>query len=413
VTTPDRAEARAAHVPESAYAWMRLAAAVLSCTIGGVGMWSFVVALPAVQAEFGVDRAGASVPFTLTMIGFAVGGVLMGWLADRFGIIVPVLIGAVSLALGYVATGYSATLWQFAIAHGLIGFGSSATLGPLMADISHWFDRRRGLAVTICSSGNYLAGVVWPPLVQHFITSDGLRATQIGIGLFCAVTMLPIALTMLWRRAPVQAESNDGALPGAAPGALGLSSGMLQGLLCAAGVACCVAMSMPQVHLVAYCADLGYGTGHGADMLAAMMAAGIVSRVLSGAVADRIGALATLLLSSFLQGVALFLYLLFDGLASLYLISALFGLFQGGLIPMYAVVIRDYFSPREVGTRVGLVLMATLGGMALGGWLSGWLFDLTGSYYAAFVNGLLWNFLNLAIVAWLMLRHERRRLAVA
>jgi len=401
------------HAPDSPHAWLRLAAAVLVCTIGGVGMWSFVVALPAAQTTFAVDRAAASLPFTLAMFGFALGGILMGWLADRFGIIMPVIAGATSLALGYIASGYAPTLWLFAIAHGLIGFGSSATLGPMMADISHWFVRRRGLAVTICSSGNYVAGTVWPPIVQHFITSDGLRATQVGIGIFCVVSTVPLALLMLRARAPLIHATSAGWTPTAAPEALGVSSGTLQTLLCIAGVACCVAMAMPQVHIVAYCGDLGYGAANGADMLAIMMGFGIVSRVTSGVIADRIGGLATLLISSALQGLALFMYLLFSGLTSLYIISALFGLFQGGLIPMYAVVVREYFSPREVGTRVGLVLMATLGGMAFGGWVSGWIFDVTGSYQVAFVNGLLWNFLNLVIVAWLMLRRERLRLAVA
>jgi MFS family permease len=401
----------ASHAPDSPHAWMRLAAAVLTSTIGGVGMWSFIVALPAAQTEFAVDRAAASLPFTLAMFGFAVGGVLMGWLSDRFGIIMPVIAGAVSLALGYIGSGYAPTLWLFAAAHILIGFGSSATLGPLMSDMSHWFVQRRGLAVTICSSGNYVAGTIWPPVVQHFIASDGLRATQIGIGIFCVVSMVPIALLMLRARAPLAHATSASWTPAGPPAALGVSPAVLQVLLCVAGVACCVAMAMPQVHLVAYCSDLGYGPAHGADMLAAMMGFGIISRVMSGVIADRIGGLATLLISSALQGLALFLYLLFNGLTSLYVISALFGLFQGGLIPMYAVVVREYFSPREVGTRVGLVLMATLAGMAFGGWVSGWIFDLTGSYRIAFVNGLLWNFLNLAIVAWLMLRRERLRLA--
>jgi MFS family permease len=394
---------------------VRLAASVMLSTIGGVGMWSYVVALPSVQTEFAVDRAAASLPFTLTMIGFGFGGVLMGWLSDRFGLIVPVLVGAVSIALGYVLTGFATTLWQFTIAYGvLIGLGSSATLGPMMADISHWFVRRRGIAVTVCSSGNALAGTIWPPIVQHFIASDGLRATQIGIGVFCAATMLPIALLILRQRAPAMHVTQSARLPSSSPAMLGLSSGALQGLLCVAGFACCVAMAMPQVHIVAYCGDLGYGIAHGADMLALMMAGSILSRIASGFVADRIGGLATLVLSSALQGLALFLYLMFSGLTSLYIISGMFGLFQGGLIPMYAVIIREYFAPREAGTRLGIVLMATLGGMALGGWMSGLIFDLTGSYQTAFLNGLLWNLLNLAIAVWLLLRSEgRSRLATA
>ena len=165
---------------------------------------------------------------------------------------------------------------------------------------------------------------------------------------------------------------------------------------------------MPQVHLVAYCGDLGYGAARGAEMLSLMLGFGIVSRVASGFIADRIGGVRTLLLGSVLQGTALFLYLFFDGLTSLYVISALFGLFQGGIVPSYAIIVREYFSPREAGTRIGLVLMATLVGMALGGWLSGAIFDLTGSYQAAFLNGLGWNLLNVTIAAWLLLRSPRR-----
>jgi MFS family permease len=182
----------------------------------------------------------------------------------------------------------------------------------------------------------------------------------------------------------------------------------LQVLLCIAGVACCVAMSMPQVHIVAYCGDLGYGIARGAEMLSLMLGFGIISRISSGFIADRIGGVRTLLLGSVLQGAALFLYLWFDGLISLYVISALFGLFQGGIVPSYAIIVREYFSPREAGTRVGLVVMATLLGMALGGWLSGLIFDLTGSYRAAFLNGIGWNLVNVSIMTWLLQRSRRR-----
>ncbi len=395
---------------ESAQAWLRLGAAVLLSTIGGVGMWSGVVALPSVQAEFGVARAGASLPYTLTMLGFAVGGVLMGRLVDRFGIVLPIIIAAVALALGYVGAGMAGSLWQFALAHGaLIGLGSAATFGPLLADISHWFTRRRGIAVAICASGNYLAGTFWPPVVQHFIASEGWRATHIGIGLFCAATMLPLALA-LRRPAPAHRLTAADAAAFRAQGSLGLSPRALQLLLAVAGLACCVAMAMPQVHIVAYCGDLGYGVARGAQMLSLMMGFGIISRIGSGVIADRIGGLGTLLLGSALQGVALVLYLLFNGLTSLYIVSALFGLFQGGIVPSYAIIVREYFSPKEAGTRVGIVIMATVLGMALGGWLSGAIFDLTGSYRAAFGNGILWNLLNGTIAVSLLLRRNRRRL---
>jgi MFS family permease len=189
----------------------------------------------------------------------------------------------------------------------------------------------------------------------------------------------------------------------------GLTMNQAQVLLCIAGVACCVAMAMPQVHIVAYCSDLGFGAARGAEMLSLMLACGIVSRLVSGAICDRIGGLRTLLLGSVLQGVALLLFIPFDGLVSLYVISALFGLFQGGIVPSYAIIVREHFPPAEAGTRVGLVLTSTLLGMALGGWLSGKVFDLSGSYQAAFVNGVAWNLVNLAIVVWLLWRVTRRR----
>ena len=398
---------------ESPYAWTRLVAALALSTLGGVGMWSVVVALPAVQSEFGVVRAEASLPYTLTMIAFGVSGIVMGRLADRFGVIVPVVLGTIALALGFVTAASAATLWQFAILHGLlIGVGSSATFGPLVADTSLWLTRRRGIAVAICASGNYLAGATWPPIVQHFIETVGWRQTYLGIGIFCAVTMLPLALML--RRRPPAFELSPGGVRAAtwSDRPLGLSPGALQTLLVIAGLACCVAMSMPQVHIVAYCGDLGYGAARGAEMLALMLGFGVISRLASGWISDHIGGVRTLLLGSTLQGIALLLFLPFDGLVSLYVISALFGLFQGGIVPSYAMIVREYFSPREAGARVGTVLMATLFGMALGGWMSGAIFDLTGSYKAAFLNGTLWSLLNVSIAFWL-LRRAGPRLAAA
>ncbi len=406
------AGASPAHAIDSRYAWTRLGVALALGSVGSVGMWSFVVALPAVQADFGIARGEASLPFTLTMIGFGAGGIVMGRLADRFGVVRPLLIGVIALVAGYLLSAFATNIWQFALAQGLLGFGASGSFGPIMTDISHWFEKRRGIAVALASCGNYLAGTIWPPLIQYFISTQGWRATQIGIGLICAVTMLPLMLAMR-RPAPLHPALAFGVVSSGTRGTLGLSSNTLMALLIVAGVACCVAMSMPQVHIVAYCGDLGYGPARGAEMLSAMLGFGLISRVACGFVADRIGGLATLLISSVLQGVALFLYLLFDGLASLYVISALFGLFQGGIVPMYAIIVREYFSPGEAGTRLGIVLMATLFGMALGGWMSGVIFDVTGSYMAAFLNGLAWNLVNVSIVAWLLMRPGKRVVAPA
>ncbi len=401
---------------DSRYAWSRLLAAAAIGTIGNVGMWSVVVVLPAVQAEFGVDRASASLPYTLTLLGFGFGGVLAGRIADRFGVMLPIICGSIMIGLGYIATGYAQSLLQFAIAHGLlIGLvGTSTMFAPLLADITHWFDRRRGIALAICASGNYMSGTVWPPILQYSIDTYGWRATHIMLGIFCTVTLLLLA-PLLRRRPP---HANPTATPGAAavrepsPALLGLSAPGLQMLLIVAGLACCVAMSMPQVHIVAYCADLGFGAQRGAEMLSLMLGFGIVSRLISGWISDKIGGLRTLLLGSTLQGIALLLYIPFDGLASLYVVSALFGLFQGGIVPSYALIVREYFSPKEAGARVGIVLMSTLFGMALGGWLSGVIYDFTGSYQAAFLNGIAWNLLNVSIVVFLLWRLRSRRHAV-
>ena len=393
---------------EAAYAWTRLVMALLLSTVGGVGMWSVVVALPPVQAEFGVARADASLPYTLTMIGYGLSGILMGRLSDRFGIMVPVMGGTIVLALGYVLAGSASSLWQFTLAQGLlIGVGSSATFAPLLADTSLWFTRRRGIAVAIFASGNYLAGTIWPPIVQHFIETAGWRHTYVGIGVFCVATMLPLAL-LLKRRAPATGHTAAGA-PAISwsPRPLGVSPRTLQVLLVIAPLSCCVAMSMPQVHLVAYCGDLGYGAARGTQMLSLMLACGIVSRLAFGWICDRIGGLRTLLVGSSLQGLALLLFLPFDSLASLYVISAMFGLFQGGIVPSYAIIVREHFPPNEAGARVGTVMMASLFGMALGGWMSGAIFDWTGSYDAAFVNGILWNLLNMAIAIWLLRRQRK------
>ena len=391
-------------VADSPAAWLRLCVAVVLSTLCGAGMWSYMVALPAIQNDFGIGRGEATLPFTLGMIGFACGGVLMGKLVDRFGIAVPIALGTVMLSAGYLLVSVSPGIWQVALAHGLlIGVGCSASFGPLMADTSHWFVKRRGIAVAIAAAGNYLAGAVWPPVVQHFIATEGWRATHAGVGIFLFATIMPLAFFM--RRRIVHDDNQ------AASAALSkrqaespISPATLQTLLMIAGVGCCVAMSMPQVHIVAYCGDLGYGVARGAEMLSLMLACGVVSRVASGFIADRIGGVRTLLLGSVLQGVALFLYLWFDGLVSLYVISAMFGLFQGGIVPSYAIIVREYFSPKEAGTRVGLCIMATLLGMALGGWMSGVIFDFTGSYRAAFLNGLAWNLLNVSIMAWLLMR---------
>jgi len=399
-------------VIESAYAWTRLFVSLLLMTIGGSGVYTVSVVLPRIQAEFGVARGDASLPYTAAMVGFGLGGIFMGRLADRFGVIVPVLIGAVGLGGGFIAAGAAGSLWQFSAAQGLLmGFlGSAATFAPLAADTSKWFSRHRGIAVAICMSGNYLAGAVWSQVLRYYFDTIGWRETYFGMGVFCLTTMIPLAF-VLQRSSPTQPDEMPVAttITGSEANVdrtrpLGLSPTVLMGLLCVAGVSCCLAMSMPQVHIVAYCGDLGFGAARGAEMLSLMLGMGIVSRLVSGWISDHIGGLKTLLLGSVLQGVALLMFLFTDGLASLYVVAGMFGLFQGGIVPSYALIIREHFSPTQVGARVGTVLMCTLLGMALGGWMCGAIFDWTGSYRAAFLNGTAWNMLNVAIVLFLLWR---------
>ena len=391
---------------DSSYAARRLFITLILMTLGGSSMYVVSVVLPEVQRDFGVSRADASLPYTLMMLGFGAGGLAMGKLADKWGVHVALWIGAVGVGSGFVLAGLSPNIWLFALSHGLLMglFGSSSTFAPLLADTSLWWNKRRGIAVGVCASGNYLAGSIWPALAQQGVETLGWRNTYIWIGIVCGLGMACLAFLMR-QRPPTLAVAAPGSVQSlASEKPFGMSIPAAHALLCVAGVGCCVAMAMPQVHIVAYCTDLGFGAARGAEMLSIMLACGIVSRLVSGAICDRIGGLKTLVLGSVLQGLALLLFLPFDGMVSLYLISALFGLFQGGIVPSYAIIVREYFPAQRAGVLVGAVIMATMIGMALGGWMSGKVFDLTGSYHAAFVNGVLWNALNLSIALFLLWR---------
>lgn len=399
-TTTDR------FAPDGTYAMLRMWLALVVASLAGVGMWAIVVVIPEVQAEFGVDRSSASLPYTFTMFGFAFGTIYLGRMSDKLGIVPPIIIAGSCLGIGFIAGGFAPNLWSFTLLHGLfVGVGAGTGFAPMIADISHWFVKRRGFAVVIVASGNYVAGTIWPLFIRYVMPEIGWRNTYIVIGIIVSLTVIPAAL--LFRRRPAQTVySAAETATEEARADLGMSPGMLQALLIIAGFACCVAMSMPQVHLVAYCTDLGYGGARGAEMLSLMLFLGIASRVGSGLVADRIGGAATLLIGSIMQGTALLLYLFFNGLSSLYIISGIFGLFQGGIVPMYAVICREFLPPREAGARIGLVVSATIFGMAFGGYISGAIFDWTQSYRLAFLNGVLWNAVNLLVVGYLIWRRR-------
>jgi MFS family permease len=401
-------ESAGRYAPDGPYAVSRLALSLMIATLIGAGMWAVIVVLPQAQLDFDVDRSAASLPYTVMMCTLAFSTIALGRMTDRHGIVLPLIISAVTLGLGFVLAGYAPNLAVFTGAHVLIGAGAGTGFAPMMADISHWFVKRRGLAVVVVASGNYFAGTIWPLLMSLAMPLIGWRGTYAGIGVIVAAAVLPLALAMR-RRPPAAVFAQAEAATEAARADVGISPRLLLVLLVLAGFSCCVAMSMPQVHLVAYCGDLGYGVARGAQMLSLMMLLGIVSRIGSGFVADAIGGAATLMIGSFMQGVALLLYLYFNGLESLFVVSGIFGLFQGGIVPMYAVICRELLPPRRAGAAIGLVVSATILGMAFGGYFSGLIFDLTSSYRMAFLNGVLWNAFNFAIVAWLFWRRQRRQ----
>lgn len=395
-------------IVDSRYSWTRLGVTLAIAVVGNVGMWAIIVIMPAVQREFGIDRADASLPYTLTMVGFALGNLVFGRAVDRFGITVALGIAAMTLAAGFAGAAVSGSILMLCLMQFVVGFGTAASFGPLIADISHWFYRRRGIAVAIAASGNYLSGAIWPLVLSGILSDFGWRTAYMVLAALTIMLVVPLSL-LLRRKLPDEASEHAQRMSAANARSVSFSPRSLQWMLGLAGIGCCIAMSMPQVHIVSYCVDLGYGPAVGAEMLSLMLMGGVVSRLLSGLLADRLGGVITLLIGSTLQCIALFLYLPFDAMVPLYVVSLIFGLSQGGIVPSYAVIVREYLPPKEAGARVGFVIMATIVGMALGGWMSGWIYDLTGSYQMAFLNGIAWNFLNIAIIALILFRSRMRR----
>ena len=388
---------------DSASAWCRLGVVLVMSVVVGVGMWSIVVILPAVQIDLDLTRSQASLPYVFTMMGYGLGGIVFGRFSDKYGIYKTVVAGIVMMSVGYVSASFATGVGLLCVSQGLlIGIGTSTTFAPLIAHVSHWFDRRKGAAVGIIASGQYLSGAIWPTVLESSVQGYGWQQTYWFVGLIVLVSALPLSLVL--RKIPATDKSVAGSRNDWDQKDIPVSPAWLIALLMVAIFCCCIAMSMPQVHMVAFCGDLGFGAATGAKMLSVMLAFGVVSRLGFGWLSDHIGGLKTVLIGVFLQGIGLALFLIFDTLVSLYVISALFGLFQGGIVPAYALAVREYLPQRVAGERVGMVMMASLLGMALGGWIPGYLFDLTGSYDIAFVNGLIWNALPLLFIGWLIIR---------
>ena len=386
-----------------AYPLIRLTTVLALMTLGCSAMYAGVMVLEPLALELETGRGNSSLIYGSFMIGFALGGVFMGRLADRLGIMVPAIIGSLALPAGFYLAAHASSILEISLAFCLLcGFlGSSFSMAPLIADISHWFSRRRGLAVGIAFSGSYVAGAIWPPILQRMFDAQGWRESFIDLALLTLVLMALLSLLLYPKPTTnvqlTTAGSNNSNLTNSA-----ISAGSLQSLICLAGFGCCVAMAMPQIHIVPYVMDLGHPAMRGAEMLGLMLGFGIISRIGSGWLSDRIGGVATLLLGSTLQLAVLIAFLTGNSLVFLYGISIAFGLSQGGIVPSYTIILRAFFPPKQAGWRISTSFLFTVAGMAFGGWVAGLLYDLTGSYTVSFLNAIGFNILNLWIAASLL-----------
>jgi MFS family permease len=383
--------------------WLVAVASLLIIFIGWGAPYLVAVALKPMAADLGAERSVPSLASALAYAGSGVGGIFMGWWADRIGAMWTALFGSIMIGLGaLVASG--GTEWQLYIGYGLmIGLlGNAGIFAPLMANTSRLFHRKRGTALALVASGQQVAGAVWPPLFRYGLDVMGWRATLFWYGIFVLLALPPLCLGLRRRPVPMSIEATAQSVRDARR-PLGLPANLLQALLCAAIVCCCVAMAMPMSHVVAFCNDLGYAPARGAEMLSLLLVAAFMSRMIWGRLSDRIGGLKTILISSAAQAVFLSCYLVVDTLVGLYVVSVAFGFGFGGIIPSYVLAIRTLFPFGETGWRTGTVLLFGLCGMALGGWLGGYLYDWFGFYQPAFAVGVAFNLANLALVGGLVI----------
>jgi len=391
-----------------------LVASLLFMLIGTGSVYFIVVALKQVSAEFQWPRAVPSFAYSLQFIGAGIGGIFMGHWLDRRGMGVPATVGASMIGLGALATSVVSNQWELYIIYGvLMGFlGRSALFSPLMANITRWFDHKKSTAAGIVGSGQALGGALWPPVFQYFNMAVGWRQTALWYGLFVLATMLPLAL-ILRQKPPVPDTSATPATAGARQTARSVraivASRVMQKALSIASVGCCVAMSMPLAHIVSHVSDLGYAPARGAEILSLMLACAAVSSFFGvGYLGQRFGGLGAIFIFSSAQALFLASLIFVDELTAIYVAAALFGLGYGGVLPCYPVIVREHLPAAEVGRRTGIVVLCAGGGMALGAWLGGAIFDVTGSYRLAFLIGVVFNLGNLSIIGSLILRTRMR-----
>ena len=398
-----------------------LVASLLFMVVGTGSIYFIVVALKQISGEFGWPRAVPSIAYALQYFGAGIGGVFMGWCLDRSGMIVPAFLGGTMIGLGGIMTSFVSSPWELYLIYGvMLGFlGRSALFSPLTANITRWYEHNRSLAVGVVGSGQGIAGTMWPPLFHHLIDAIGWRQAALWYGIFALATLLPLAFILRWKPPVPEVALRASARPAPAspadgPVRLPLSPRAIQGSLCVASIGCCVAMSLPLAHIVSYVSDLGYDPARGAEVLSLMLACATLSSFFGvGYLGKRFGGLRAIFVFSTGQMALLATLAFVDDLAMLYLAGALFGLGYGGILPCYPVIVREFLPAAEAGRRTGLIILFAGGGMALGSWLGGALFDLTGTYRTAFLIGAAFNLGNLAIIASLILRTRGRQPAFA
>ena len=399
---------------DSSQAWFRLAIIFTMSVIGTAGMWSVVIILPNIQSEFALDRAASTYPYVATMFGYGIGNVIIGRMLDRIGIKKPIIFALSLIVASYILSIFVRDVFFLSIIQFFLGFSAAAFFGPMMADISNYFYRRKGLAVSLVASGQHLCGAIWPFLIKDFLLDGDWRNAHLFIAIVCSI-LIPILFYLLGNKKPKidlnqnlssRREDINSKVK------LSISNKRVQVLLMFAGVFCCVAMSMPQVHIVPLCIDNGYGLAVGTEILSFMLFAAVASRVIFGFLSDKIGPIQTLLLGSSLQAISLTMFLPFNSQLSLYIVAIFFGLSQGGIVPIYAVIISKFLPSNEVAERVGLLIFATIVGMSLGGWLSGEIYDFTKSYKLAFINGIFWNIINLCIMIYLFIIYKKSKIVM-
>jgi MFS family permease len=394
---------------ESRVSWRAagITLAILSISYGAPLL--VVVGLKPIQDSLGTDRSVVALAGALVWVGTGLGGIAMGWLADRIGIRLCVAIGAVMMAAG-LALSSIGSVWALYVGHGLlIGLvGNGAIYAPLVVYVSRWFDRRRGSALALISSGQYIAGVVWPAVFERGIALVGWPLTMLGYAGVVLAVILP--LTLLCLRPSPEAHSTHPLAAGPSPGGrvLGMNPNVVQALICIASFFCCIPMAVPNGHLVAFCTDLGIAPTHGAAMLSVLLASAFLSRQFWGMLADRIGGLRAVMAGSACQAVAIGAFLLTQNEIGLFAVSAAFGLGFSGIIPSYVVAIRALFPSSEASWRVPTFFFLAMSGMAFGSWLAGALYDQFGFYAPAFGVGVFFNLANLCVIGFLVARQGGR-----